>query len=188
MHTPQEIIKAIRNGMDSIPPASGAASKRHRTAVIKAKLCEIGCRAPFHCTVCAALPRENRTHGEWLYDVIWLKYHEGLDDHPISCVPLVAECEWGTYAHIKEDFQKLLLARASVRLMVYRDPMLHRDHGWQGAEWTAERLGSHISRFNRSSAEDAWLLAAWRRTEDDLKFAFTYFTIKPDDGTVIRIP
>ena len=187
MHTPQEIMNAIRKGLDTLPPASGAARRKKRTAAIKTKLCDIGRQAPFHCTVCAALPRKNRTHGEWLYDVIWLKYHEGLDDHPICCVPLVAECEWGTYAHIKEDFQKLLLARASVRLMIYRDPMLHRDHGWQGAMWTAERLGLHISRFNRSRAEDAWLLAAWRRTENNRGFAFTYFTIDPSNGSVTEL-
>ena len=185
MHTPQEIMKAIRNGLDSIPSAIGATPKKDRTLVIKTKLCEIGCQAPFHCTVCAALPRENRTHGEWLYDVIWLKYHEKLDDHPICCVPLVAECEWATYAHIKEDFQKLLLARASVRLMIYRDPTLH-DYVWQGAEWTAKRLASHVNRFNHSCTEDAWLLAACRKTKDNSGSAFTYFTIRNDQVFIIR--
>ena len=186
MHTPQEIMNAIRNGLDSIPPAIGAAPRKHRTVAIKAKLCEIGRLARFNCTVCAAgLPKEKRTHGEWLYDVIWLKYHDKLDDHPISCVPLVAECEWGTtYAHIKEDFQKLLLARASVRLMIYKDPTWH-DRAWQGAEWTARRLAAHINRFNRSRAEDAWMLAAWKRTGNP-GFAFTYFTIRNDQVFIIR--
>ena len=177
-------MDAIRNGLDSLPSASGAARRAHRTKAVKAKLCEIGSRAPFNCRVRATLPTR---HGEWLYDVVWLKRHEGLDDHPISCVPLVAECEWGTYAHIKEDFQKLLLARASARLMIYRDPMFHRHHGWKEARWTAEQLALHVNHFNRSYAEDAWLLAAWRRTEYNLGFAFTYFTINPSDGSVTEL-
>ena len=181
MPTPQEIVDAIRIGLDDIPPASGAARKEIRTAEIKTKLCEIG-RQIFDCKVCAALPVSHRDYGEWLYDVVWLKYHEELTDHPIRCVPLVAECEWGNYGQIKEDFQKLLLARASVRLMIFRDPtMSDSQYGSQGAEWTFKQLEWHVTRFNPSHTDGAWLLAAWKRIgaidDPDADFAFTYFTI-----------
>ena len=185
MATPQEIKDAIRRGLNSLPPASGTARKKERTEAIKARLCRIGRQPPFDCRVCAALPRGDRTYGEWLYDVVWLKYHEERDDHPICCVPLVAECEWGTYAHIKEDFQKLLLARATVRVMIYRDAMWHPEHGWKRAKWTAKRLAQHVRQFNPSSADDTWLLAAWRRTNKAPRFAFNYFSIR--DGKVFKI-
>ena len=95
----------------------------------------------------------------------------------MCCVPLVVECEWGSYGYIKEDFQKLLLARADVRLMIYRD------NGRQDATQTAKQLARHVKKFNRSHAEDAWLLAA--RIDDDPGFAFMYFTIR--NGQVFRI-
>ena len=69
MPTPQEIMDEIRKGLDGLPSASRAASKKYRTEAIKAKLCEIG-RNGFQDTrfkVCAALPRGDRDYGEWLY-------------------------------------------------------------------------------------------------------------------------
>ena len=90
---------------------------------------------------------------------------------------MVAECEWGDYGHIKEDFQKLLLARAAVRLMIYNGR--HK-----GSRQTAERLAMHIKEFDRSCAEDAWLLAAWERTDNEDGFLFTYFTIDLDYSVV----
>ena len=33
--------------------------------------------------------------------------------------PLVAECEWGNKGGIEDDFEKLLLARAGVRMMIF---------------------------------------------------------------------
>ena len=114
--------------------------------------------------------RNYRDYGEWLYDVVWLNYWEDHDDHPLRSVPLVAECEWGFYKRIKEDFQKLLLARATVRLMIYNG-----DH--EGSRQTAERLAKHIRKFNGSHVEDAWLLAAWERACSRQKFKFSYFRI-----------
>ena len=183
MPTPEEIMDAIRNGLDSLPAASGTARRKYRTEAIKAKLCEIG-RNGFQDArfkVCATLPRDDRDYGEWLYDVVWRSYHEERDDHPLSYVPLVAECEWGSYEHVREDFQKLLLARASVRLMIYRDKTHHRHNGWQDAAQTAEQLAYHVSLFN-GPVEEGWLLAAWRRIDTNPGFQFSYFTIGLDGG------
>ena len=59
--------------------------------------------------------KENCDHGEWLYDVTWLEYEGEL----LTDAPLVAECEWSGGEEIDHDFQKLLLARAGVRLTIF---------------------------------------------------------------------
>ena len=53
---------------------------------------------------------------EWLYDFTCLEYN---DDGWLKGIPLVAECEWASVDHINEDFEKLLLARADVRIMIF---------------------------------------------------------------------
>lgn len=54
---------------------------------------------------------------EWLYDVVW--YQSDKSGH-VTDVPLVAESEWGSENAIKEDFEKLLVARSRYRIMVFQ--------------------------------------------------------------------
>jgi hypothetical protein len=59
--------------------------------------------------------------GEWLYDHVW--YRSSTDattgQERTLEVPLVAECEWhNSLAAIAEDFDKLLLANAELRVFV----------------------------------------------------------------------
>ena len=62
---------------------------------------------------------------------------------------LVAECEWGDFEAIVEDFEKLLLARTGVRLMIF-------DGRYKpGSKEIAERLARRVREFNGSRAEDA---------------------------------
>ena len=83
---------------------------------------------------------------------------------------LVAECEWGDFEAIVEDFEKLLLARAGVCLMIF-------DGNYKpGSKGIAERLAGRVREFNGSRAEDAWLLAAWEKRNDG--WWFRYFTIE----------
>ena len=60
-------------------------------------------------------PNKVHNRGEWLYDVTWCKNASG---EMLESIPLVAECEWGNIEYIQEDFEKLLVARARVRVMV----------------------------------------------------------------------
>ena len=60
-------------------------------------------------------PRANRGSG-WLYDMVWL----GRRNDQLVESFLVLESEWEpTPGKIFEDFEKLLLARAAVRVMVF---------------------------------------------------------------------
>ena len=173
MSTPQDIMTAIRNGLNKLP--DGAASKKHRTKAIKTLLCEIG-RQQFGCLVRAA-DVNNADRGEWLYDVVWRRHD---DRGRLTAVPLVAECEWLRPREIEKDFEKLLLARADVRLIIYRGK-------YEGSRETAERLAAHVMAFNGPHVEGGWLLAAWKRVDDNPWFKFKCFTIQPD-GTVVSIP
>jgi hypothetical protein len=84
-------------------------------------------------------------HREWLYDLHWYTEHERQREFPhiygyrLRTVPLVVECEWeyinpeerkkykrgecksfDGYGAVKYDFQKLLVANADLRLMIFQ--------------------------------------------------------------------
>ena len=88
------------------------------TTAVKTTLCRVG-REQFGFSVgCHGVPvPEVADYGEWLWDISWCR--EGAQGR-MADLPLVAECEWTlSSAAIIEDFQKLLVACAGVRLMIH---------------------------------------------------------------------
>ena len=164
-----EIIRTVYEGLNSLD----AEKPSEVTEVaVKTKLCKIG-RCKFGFEVCARNVKE-ANWGEWLFDVTWLKYDGARS---LIYAPLAAECEWGEREHIYDDFQKLLLARASVLLMVFDG---HKCGSMETASWLAEKVG----KFNGSRDEDTWLLAAWERNDNEEKgWSFRYFTIRDNAAT-----
>lgn len=166
-----EIMHAVQEVLDKIN-----VTVRDRdtvwTKTIKTDLCKLG-RDSFGCDVGASnVAESNRNFGEWLYDVTWLKYDEGSPRRVVAA-PLVAECEWGTFDDIKDDFDKLLLAHATVRLMIY-------DGGYKpGTKEIAQELATRVKKFSGSPAQDGWLLAAWERAKCRDEWGFNYFRISP---------
>lgn len=163
-----KIIRAVKEGLNSLNIHKAAPTGRW-TKAVKSELCSIG--RNFGCEVYAqGVPRKiKKDGGEWLYDVTWLVYdrsgHGELTD-----APLVAECEWGDYQEIEDDFEKLLLARARVRVMIFGgtdEP--------DSAKKIADQLANKDWVFNGFRSEDAWLLAAWVPNGDGWRFR--YFTI-----------
>jgi hypothetical protein len=66
-------------------------------------------------------------NSEWLFDLHW--YVEGKKPYTTTRLPLVMECEWQQkrrgdkkipFSGIKYDFQKLLVANAEFRLMIFK--------------------------------------------------------------------
>lgn len=97
---------------------------------------------------------------EFLYDAIWINTDSG---NRICSVPMVAECEWGNLEQVSYDFQKLLLARSKVRVMVY----------WTGAnreiqEGLFDRLLEQVKTFNGTMG-DTYLLIG-RLPENTFQF------------------
>ena len=165
-----EIMRAVRDGLNNLDVTVSEGSPAW-TKAVATKLCEIG--RDFGYQVGASkVDGPNRDWPEWLYDVTWLEYDSGglLVD-----APLVAECEWGNFGNIKDDFEKLLLARVGVRLMIF-------DGNYEpGSKGIAERLAGMARKFNGSRAEDAWLLASWEKSDSvntNNWWRFRYFTIE----------
>ena len=106
---------------------------------------------------------ECANHGEWLYDVTWIEYEEDrIPATHLKEIPFVAECEWGNNQDVKEDFEKLLQARAGIRLMIC--------NGWKRsnenfAQEVAERLANMVGVFNDSQSNDVNILVTWKRVE-----------------------
>lgn len=201
-----DIVKAIREGFDQLrfqfdgtfrvwmPWQQGPLEegKTGWTKAINTTLCRIG-RDQFGMGVGASkvVAGTHVDYGEWLYDLTWWEEDE---DGPLARLPLVAECELaGTIGHILEDFQKLLVARADVRLMIHeqftnRDQPPGRFPGGNDdrAAWMANHLAQHIRAFRGTRRDDVYLLAAlqWDRGTD-ADYTFRYFGLNTD-GTAIE--
>ena len=67
----------------------------------------------------------------------------------------VAECEWDGEAFVKEDFEKLLVARAALRIMVYRDCCAN-----------ADTLRNWVDLHEGHNAGDTYLLVVYQGTPD----------------------
>ena len=170
------IVEELRRGLDSLDIAAAESSKVWSEKV-KSELCRIGKGLKF-CVGAnkGEVPETDRDYGEWLYDVTWLEYEGDL----VMDAPLVAECEWGGMTDIDDDFQKLLLARAGVRLMIFNG------HQKPCTPEIVKHLARQVVEFKRSREEDAWLLAAWERTDKNEKgWLFHYFTIKNGAARVL---
>ncbi len=118
------------------------------------------------CTV-GANPRyvdqEFRDGNEWLYDVYWVKYDQ---DGWIRSMPLAAESEWGGRDQADYDFQKLLIVKATVRVMIYEGRT--RDGGTEGF---ANRFAYHVERFHGEPG-DTYLLIGFDPQEAGWRFRF----------------
>lgn len=164
-----EIMGAVRTGLDSLT-LSAQESSKDWTKAVKTKLCELG--RELGCQVAASGVKFG--YREWLYDVTWLEYSQGYEpglENQLVDVHLVAECEWGEFGAIKNDFEKLLLARASLHLMIYdgnRDP---------GSDAIADHLAEYVCGFKDARGQDAWLLAALERDAETGNCSFRYFVV-----------
>ena len=178
-----QIMSAIRKGLDSLDIS---ASDPGWTKAVLTKLCTIGRGFGFQVGAKKDLVDEaHRDRGEWLYDTIWLDGCDS-DDDLLAGVPLVVECEWANdkwevyWKKIIYDFNKLLLARAQVRLMIF-DGSGRNDN--PGSEEIAKLLAARIRKFYGPSVEKGWLLAGWEpcapvageRGEKDWRFR--YYTV-----------
>lgn len=70
---------------------------------------------------------------EWLYDFMWFKNNEAND--MLNEVALVLESEWGLYYdEVRYDFEKLLIANAPVKVMVFQSWYTKANEAFQRME------------------------------------------------------
>jgi len=96
--------------------------------------------------------------GEWLFDLIWIRYENDV----LLSVPLAVESEWGTPNQktdpIDDDFQKLVVARAERRLMLFQA------RGEPEARDQINKLLKH-TQSGIAQAEDRFLFGCWLGSE-----------------------
>ena len=191
---------AIREGLDVIDFPTGAGNERGAawTELVMGKLCKIGQRQ-VRCYVCVSGSHGAEAPG-WLYNMTWLEYtaHKvGVEKTTGSLVDahLVAECEWSTkVGDVEDDFSKLMLARAGVRLMICCAPWSTRGdrnkNAWgreiTNAEEMADTLAEWVRRFKGTRSEDAYLLAVLGWNEGLERYGFNYFTLGLNGATPFR--
>ena len=94
------------------------------------------------------LPERPEFQRQWLFDLTW---YEGSDRGALA-VPLVLESEWlHDYERLREDFEKLLVAKAKTKVFVFEAPTSEIDE-------FLSRLTQAISIFRGGSQGEAYLL------------------------------
>jgi len=146
-----EIANHIIKSFDNFPSRlADAAAKGDRawTTQIKEDIGSLGEKHGW--TICASGFPDRFERG-WLYDLIWYKEEGGH----LAEVYLILESEWGkTLAHIKYDFEKLLLAKCGLKVMIFQ--ARNRD-----LETLFEFLKAGIHAFPAKSANEIYLLIAY---------------------------
>ena len=91
---------------------------------------------------------------------------------------MVAESEWGSPKAVEYDFQKLLIARAKVRVMVYDGGVASKRN--RRNQPILNRLREHVGAFNGTQG-DTYLLIPYlhvKGEEREFKFKFHQITYR----------
>ena len=106
-----KILLALNSILEKMPKDAG---NGYWTKSIKQALGDLGKSKGFEI---GAAGMDDTYEKEWLYDLIWYKEEEGF----LKSVPLVVESEWDrSYKGIQYDFEKLLVARAEYKIMIFQ--------------------------------------------------------------------
>lgn len=153
---PTEIAAAIIESFNRLPGRLGPGKgDRVWTTQLKEDIGTLG--EKYDWTVCAG-GFKDRFEGGWLYDLVWYKETNGH----LSEVYLVLESEWGKHrTHIKYDFEKLLLAKSALKVMVFQTNN-------QEIEDLFKFLEEGIRAFPLQSTDETYLLMAFNN--DTFKF------------------
>lgn len=113
----QEIIDQIKSTLNNCSKtiaSDGTYGDGPWTVAVKSCLAKLGEEKGFK--ICTST-KDKLYETEWLYDLVW--YRENPQGFLID-VPLVVESEWkkNLVKDIKFDFEKLLLARSTLKLMI----------------------------------------------------------------------
>jgi hypothetical protein len=135
-----------------------ASSDTDWTRKIKSKLVSLGKHKGFSCYASGV---DGVSSGEWLYDLCWLSY---ADEISIGRIELAMESEWLlSLKEIRDDFVKLVQARARLRLMIWQSQ--------NAVDFEAEldALKDQVRLFEDSQDGDAYVFSCW--IADDQQFA-----------------
>jgi hypothetical protein len=154
-HPETEIISAISSVPATILPGKGDGIW---TTAIKRSLITLGRTKGYD--VCASgFP--NECHGEWLFDLIW--YRNEPQEH-LREIGLIMESELSIDPlKIKYDFEKLLAAKAPIKVMVFQDYQNNLPTLWS-------LLETGIRNFQTRPANEKYILAGYENAKDAFSF------------------
>ena len=171
------ILEEIAEEANHSPNGWDPDSNADWTQTIKQRIYNLGAKNGF-ATFAGGVDRMDRDPswhgGEWLYDLCWLDYGSkdlSSDEQWFRSIPLVLESEWSPNdGDIYDDFQKLLQARANLRVMI----LVANDE--EHAKLRLEKLiRPAIERFARSQRYDYYLIAIF----DQKSKLFRFWEIRP---------
>jgi hypothetical protein len=145
--TADQIEREIRGVLDSFGNDFWNEKWGERTLRVKNEIGSIGNgKYSIYASAC-----DFSRNGEWLFDMTWLVLD---NDGFILDVPLILESEWLPSDEIGNDFQKLMVGRAGLRVMIFSVP------GGQKATTEFENLRKAVGLFSAGQPSDRYLLAA----------------------------
>lgn len=153
--TSETLEKHLNNLAERASRSSGRFGKKERTRGVERLLTKLGKAMGYR----VAVKGEGCDWGksEWMNDVVWADLNE---DELIRSIPLAVECEWGTKQEVWDDFQKLLICRAEVRVMIFSANSCDK------ASSLVEELNRQIERFVSSQKGDKYLFASYVEKEN----------------------
>lgn len=101
-------------------------------------------------------------HSEFLFDMCWLEY--GPDREFLRRAALILESEWGGQQDIYHDFEKLLLGRAILKVMIFSAKSATE------MEATYSQLDTYVERFEDGDPSETYLLACFLGAENRFEF------------------
>lgn len=131
------------------------------TKALKEVLCRLGQDKGFD--VHTALRRPEKQHYEWLFDLVWYNRATGS-------VSLAVESEWGDEGDVLDDFSKLLVMKAPLKVMVH--------FAYKGS--FVERFeNEYLDVFDHHVKGEQYLLVEFQGVQDR-----AYLYEAPNDGRV----
>lgn len=145
-------IKAALGKVDAEHSDGPGLSDREWTRRIKEELGAMGKHKGYYAYGLKGAP-EHCDDGEFMFDLCWLDYGQG--DTWLKRIPMAMECEWRSADDIDDDFLKLVVTRADLKVMIF------------GAQTHAQfdeivkRLRQWKEAFEAGSPNDEFLLCGW---------------------------
>lgn len=150
----EQIVAAIRKVAVELPRGTKDSAW---TYAIKCGLLKLGQHHGF--SVCASGLDCER---EWLFDMVWYKNDP---QKRLQEIGLVMECEWDKKPDgIRYDFEKLLVAKSPIKLMVFQD------NGDGNLPELLSQLENGIRAFKGEQSNETYILAAFRNASYNFEF------------------
>src|SRR3990172_9117013 len=148
MTTPDPIEQEIQKILAAIPGECKGLPDAECTRRIKSKLRDLGKSKGFGVHAGGI----EGTEGEWLFDLLWSE-NQGTE---FVDLPLALECEWQRSKDaIFHDFQKLVVARARHRVMIFQQETEGK------VREMFETLRRQVRDFKGTQKGDRYLLAGY---------------------------